>query len=100
MRKTIVLSGLIALVAGCLVQWPSPSYSASKGRAAAAPSGKSTVSPPSSAVGKTPKYFDLRLNRVQVNKVQYGKRKPKGRPSLQDLPGTKDVNKASARRKR
>jgi hypothetical protein len=51
-------------------------------------------------VGKTPKYFDLRLNRVQVNKIQYGKRKPKGRPSLQDLPGTKDVNKASSRRKR
>jgi hypothetical protein len=99
MRNTVLLSGLAALFAASML-WPSPSYSASKGRAAAAPSGKSTVSPPSSAVGKTPKYFDLRLNRVQVNKIQYGKRKPKGRPSLQDLPGTKDVNKASSRRKR
>jgi len=43
MRAIVVLSAVV--VATSLALWPSLSYAAQKGRAASAPSGKSTVSP-------------------------------------------------------
>jgi hypothetical protein len=50
MKRIAVLSGLAAVIAVSLALWSSPSYSASKGRAASAPSGKGGA-PPSSRVG-------------------------------------------------
>ena len=84
MRKTVLVSGLAVLIAACLGLWSSPSHSASKGRAAAAPAGKSTGVATEQRRGSefSQNHLDFRLNRATVAK--YGRktkpRIPQDRP--------------------
>lgn len=54
MKRIVALSGLGALVAASLALAPAPSHSASKGRAASPPPGKSIVAPPNRAPVRQP----------------------------------------------
>jgi hypothetical protein len=75
MRKIVVLSALAVLVAGSLTLWPSPSYSAPKGRAASPPSGKSTATPHRQIYqpGGPGDYMNLKLSTPTVASRKKGK---------------------------